>query len=252
MINYQKDNFFERNVDSDIFHGFFSRNGGISKKYFRSLNCGFVHGEDKYNVLKNRELVCREFSMQLQNLKLVNQIHSSKIIEINKNSLVKNGDGMITKDTDLILGILTADCAPIIFSGKQFFGILHVGWKGLFKNIIANLVMILKKKKENISDIICSVGPHITKKSFEVKVDFIKVLDKQKPGLSDLISYKNGKYFFDFSLSIKRELEINGFRKFNILFNDTYSNNKRFFSYRFSKKKNMICGRQISLIGRYK
>ena len=193
MITYRQDKSFINNVNSNIFHAFFKRNGGVSKNEFRSLNCGYIDGENRLNVIKNRILVCKTFSMQLSNLKLVNQIHSNKIVEITKNSSLFTADGMITKDKNLILGILTADCAPIIFSGKVFYGILHVGWKGLFDNIIPNLVRILNKKKEPISKVICSVGPHLTKKSFEVKEDFIKSLKVKKPQLSDSIFSYNGK-----------------------------------------------------------
>lgn len=252
MITYQQDKSFINNVNSNIFHAFFKRNGGISQNEFRSLNCSFIKGENRLNVIKNRILVCRTFSMQLSNLKLVNQIHSNKIVEVTKNSSLCTADGMITKDKDLILGILTADCAPIIFCGKVFYGILHVGWKGLFDNIIPNLVKILDDKNETISKVICSVGPHLTKKSFEVKEDFIKLLKVKKPQLSDSIFSYNGKLFFDFSKSLETELLINGFKNFNILKIDTFLNNSQFYSYRFSQQQKKLCGRQISLIGKYK
>ena len=148
---------------------------------------------------------------------------------------------MISKDTELALGILTADCAPMVFSGQKYYGIIHLGWRGLFKNIISNLVRILKDKKEDIPNVYCSVGPHLNKQSFEIK-----------PEIEHFISFEDNKYFFDFSGSIKNDLIINGFKEINISSLDTFSNNKDFFSYRFSKKQNEVCGRQISLIGKYK
>lgn len=252
MITYDQDSNFINNVNSNIFHAFFKRNGGVSQNEFRSLNCGYIKGENKVNVIKNRILVCKTFSMPLSNLKLVNQVHSNKIVEITKDSSLSTADGMITEDKDLILGILTADCAPIIFSGKVFYGILHVGWKGLLNNIIPNLVRILDKKKEPVSKVICSVGPHLIKKSFEVKEDFIKLLEVKKPQLSDSIFSCNSKLFFDFSKSLETELLINGFKNFNILKTDTFLNNNQFYSYRFSQQQQKSCGRQISIIGKYK
>ena len=252
MIEYLIDDFFKKNVNSKIFHGFFKRNGGFSKDSFKSLNCALIDGEKKINVIENRKLVCKKFSIKPSNLVLLKQIHSNKIIEVNKNSLAKKADGMISKDTDLALGILTADCAPLIFSGKKYYGIIHLGWKGLFKNIISNLVRILKDKKEEISNVLCSVGPHLNKEFFEVKKDFIDLVRNQKPELAHFICFEDNKYFFDFSGSIKNDLIINGFEKINISPFDTFSNNKEFFSYRFSKKQNEVCGRQISLIGKYK
>lgn len=246
------DNFFKKNVNSKIFHGFFKRNGGVSKDSFKSLNCALMDGEKKTNVIENRKLACKKFSINPSNLVILKQIHSNKIIEVNKNSRAKEADGMISKDTELALGILTADCAPMVFSGQKYYGIIHLGWRGLFKNIISNLVRILKDKKEDIPNVYCSVGPHLNKQSFEIKKDFIELVRNQKPEIEHFISFEDNKYFFDFSGSIKNDLIINGFKKINISSLDTFSNNKDFFSYRFSKKQNEVCGRQISLIGKYK
>ena len=232
------DNFFKKNVNSKIFHGFFKRNGGVSKDSFKSLNCALMDGEKKTNVIENRKLACKKFSINPSNLVILKQIHSNKIIEVNKNSRAKEADGMISKDTELALGNLTADCAPMVFSGQKYYGIIHLGWRGLFKNII--------------SDVYCSVGPHLNKQSFEIKKDFIKLVRNQKPEIEHFISFEDNKYFFDFSGSIKNDLIINGFKEINISSLDTFSNNKDFFSYRFSKKQNEVCGRQISLIGKYK
>ena len=99
---------------------FFSRNGGVSKNNFRSLNCAFNYEDKKENVIKNRELVRKKFS-KLKRVVLMNQVHSNKVILIDKkDKRVLNVDGMISKRKDLCLGILTADCAPIIILGQDY------------------------------------------------------------------------------------------------------------------------------------
>ena len=98
---------------------FFTRNGGISKKNFSTLNCAYNKGdEDKY-VKKNREYVLKKFCNE-KKIILMNQIHSNKVVFIEKpNDQTLNADGIISNRKDLILGVLTADCAPIVIVGKN-------------------------------------------------------------------------------------------------------------------------------------
>ena len=104
----------------------------------------------------------------------MNQIHSNKVIFIDKpNDQTLNADGIISNRKDLILGVLTADCAPIVILGKKYFGIIHAGWKGTFSGIIENAINFFLKKGECKEDIFVDVGPHLRKESFEVKNDFL-------------------------------------------------------------------------------
>ena len=102
-------------------------------KEYESLNCAFNAGDNSKNVQKNRKHAKNKISKK--KLILMNQIHSKKIIFVNKkNNRVLDADGIISNREDLILGVLTADCAPIIFLGNNYFGIIHAGWKGTFRN----------------------------------------------------------------------------------------------------------------------
>ena len=155
---------------------FFTRNGGVSNKNFSSLNCAFNEEENPKNVIKNREIVKTKFSKS-KKLILLNQIHSNKVIFLNKKiPKVIIADGVVTNRKDLCLGILTADCAPIVVFGKKNFGIVHVGWKGAFSDIIKNTVKTFISKGETNDDLNFFIGPHIKKESFEVKKDFISML----------------------------------------------------------------------------
>ncbi len=228
---------------------FFSRNGGVSKKSFRSLNCAYNNEEKSDNVKKNREIVGKKFCKS-KKIIFLNQIHSNKVVFIDKKiPRIISADGVISNRKDLCLGILTADCAPIIIIGKNNFGILHAGWRGAFSDIIRNAVKIFLSKKEVVSDLHFFIGPHLKKESFEVKIDFISRFLKKNKDFEKFITKKNIKYFFDFSNFLKNKILELGISKINISNLDTFSNPKNFFSYRYYSKKGIInCGRQISLV----
>ena len=159
---------------------FFSRNGGVSKKNFRSLNCAFNSEDTKENVEKNRELVRKKFSKS-KRIVLMNQVHSNKVILVDEvERKILNVDGMVSKRKDLCLGILTADCAPIIILGQNYYGIVHAGWRGLVNDILLNAVNLFKDQGESEKDLHLFVGPHLKKNSFEVKGDFISLIQKKK------------------------------------------------------------------------
>ncbi len=254
MINqfYIKDKNFSEEVKEDILYGFFTRKGGVSKGSFSSLNCSFNNGDREMDVKRNREIVCNTFKINPSRLLTVNQIHSNKIVDINRNNFSKKiyADGMITSEKNLLLGILTADCAPILFSGERYIAILHVGWKGLLKGIVNRLIEIFLEKGENIKRISCIIGPHLAPESFEVKIDFIHQIQKVRPFFSNFIEKDEGVSRFNFLNCLKESLRIVGIKKIFASHLDTFSNPELFFSYRFNKVRGLECGRQISIIGK--
>ena len=127
---------------NNISHGFFSNRGGISKGIYKSLNCGLGSKDNRRHVLNNLEIIKKKF--KVKNLNLLKQIHSNKVLHLknnNNNLRIGVADGIFTSLTNNLIGILTADCAPIIVLGKKYFGIIHAGWKGLINGIIENTVM---------------------------------------------------------------------------------------------------------------
>ena len=115
--------------------------------------------------------------VKLENLVLMHQTHSNKVIEIKKINYKKkiNADAMITRMKGISLGVLTADCVPIILydSKNEIVGCIHAGWKGAFKDIIKNTIYKIKKISSK-SKIYASVGPCIGLKSYEVDIKFYK------------------------------------------------------------------------------
>ena len=145
-------------------HGFFTRLDGFSKKKeFKSLNCSLSNGDDKKRIYKNRVKTLKKLNLNKKKLVLVNQTHSSKVIKINKNNMNKalEADGMITSLNDVVLGVLTADCAPVFIYDKKgkYVCCLHSGWKGTLSNISENAVKIFDKYNIQRDNLIAIIGP---------------------------------------------------------------------------------------------
>ncbi|MEC8265423.1 MAG: peptidoglycan editing factor PgeF [Pseudomonadota bacterium] len=227
---------------------FFKRTGGVSTENFSSLNCAFNIEEKKENVKKNRAII-KKYFCKTKKIIFLNQTHSNKVFFLNKKiPNIISADGIITDRKDLCLGILTADCAPIIILGNKNFGIVHAGWRGAFSNIIRNAVKVFISKGEIISDLQIFIGPHLKKKSFEVKKNFVSKFFKNNNSRKFIVKKKE-QYFFDFSNFLKNKILDLGISKVCISNLDTFSSPKRFFSYRYYSKKGIInCGRQISLV----
>jgi hypothetical protein len=240
--------------NTKINHGFFTRLHGFSKKEFKSLNCSISNGDNKKLVYKNRLKALKELKLHKKKLILINQIHSSKVIQIKNSNLNKkvDADGMITSLDNVVLGVLTADCAPIfIYDNKcKFVCCLHSGWKGALKNISKNAMKLFDKhniSRENLSAII---GPCLGVKNYEVDKSFEKRFSNKKSSYSRFFRKKNNiKLFFNLRGLIKYQLKELGLKKIHNVNLDTYSNKNLFFSHRRSVHKNKrATGRLINLI----
>ena len=237
-----------------IKHGFFTRLNGFSQKQFKSLNCGFSTGEERRIVLKNREIALKKLKLNKKRLILLDQIHSSKVIRINKNNInkINIADGMITSLKDVALGVLTADCAPIFIydNKKRFVCCLHSGWKGVLNNISKNGVKIFNKLNIKSTDLVAIIGPCLGEKNFEVSKDFEKKFIRKKLEYSKFFKYKNkSKSFFNLRGIIKYQLQQVGLKKIHSVKLDTYNNETLFFSHRRSTHQGAkSSGRLINII----
>ena len=248
-------NFININKFVDIVNlGFFTSKGGISKGDFNSLNCSKSNDDKKNNVSKNIKIALNALGIEKKRLKLINQIHSNKIFFINNNNLNKDiyGDGLITENKNIALGILTADCAPIfIFDKKKsIVCCLHSGWKGALNNIVSKGIKKIKRKKIKSQNIIVIVGPCLGFSNFEVDKKFkLKFIKKNRSYQKFFKSKNRNKDIFDlrslinFQISKERIDNVFNIRK------DTYKNSHIFFSHRRATHQNKIqTGRMINII----
>ena len=239
----------------NVKHCFFSRKNGVSDGLFKSLNCGLGSKDKKENVLRNLELVSEKINCKKGHLITLNQTHSSKVVFFNHKREVKNkllGDAIVTKIPNIGIGILTADCAPILLyePKKKIIACVHSGWKGSFNKIIENTIQEIKNLNSNIDDLIAVVGPCIKKESYEVRIDFFnKFLNEDLANKVFFNKTKNDKYFFDLRGFINKKLSNSGIQNIDNINIDTYTEKKSFYSYRRSKFNNeKDYGRCISVI----
>jgi len=224
----------------------------MSSGIYKSLNCGPGSRDSAKNVNKNLKIVTKKIGCQKKRLILLNQIHSNKIFFINKYKKKKlYGDGIITSQKGIALGILTADCAPIIFydPNNSLIGALHAGWRGAYKKIVKKMTKLFIKKGSNVKNLNVIIGPCISQSNYEVKMDFKnKFLNQSRKNKSHFLNKKN-KIYFSLKDYIKAELVNLGIKNIEIINKDTYNPKNNFFSARRSiKKKFADYGRNISVI----
>ena len=235
-----------------VSHCFFSRKNGFSKGIYEGLNCGRGSKDNKKNIQKNLKFVAKTMAVERAKLILMHQTHSNKVVEITKKNYNKiiMADAMITQMRNLAIGVVTADCVPIIFCDikSQVAGCIHAGWKGAFTGVIENTFK--KVKRLNLKNkIYASVGPCIGNKSYEVNNKFYKkfvskswkykIYFKEKNKTKKLFNLR--KFVTDKLL--KLGIEVDHVNK------DTFSEKSNFFSYRRSfKLKQKDYGRCISTV----
>jgi|TARA_B110000211_G_scaffold230955_1_gene291570 YfiH family protein len=246
--------FYSKNLNKfkKIKHCFFSRKNGFSKGLYKSLNCGIGSKDGKKNILKNINYISKKMFVKKNKLILMKQTHSSKVIEIKKNNYNRkiNSDAIITKVKGLALGVLTADCVPIIIYDfkNEIVGCIHAGWKGAFSGIIKNTVNKIKKLNSN-NQIFASIGPCIGHKSYEVDLNFYKKFLNKSRKNKKYFSHKNkNKKLFNLRKFVADKL-IELKVKVDHVKHDTFKEKMNFFSYRRScKLKQNDYGRCISIV----
>ena len=167
-----------------IKHGFFNKNGGKSKKIYKSLNCGPGSKDNPSDVKKNLQIVKNKIKSTAKNIFLLHQIHSNKFIYINEKNTFKSkpkADAVITNQKNIPIGVLTADCVPILMCDEKIklVAAIHAGWKGAYKDIITKVIHFMIKKGSNPRNITAAIGPAISAKNYEVKDDLKKNLLKK-------------------------------------------------------------------------
>ena len=238
-----------------INHCFFDKRGGKSIGIYKSLNCGMGSSDTKKNVLNNLKIVCKKINCSSKNLILLNQIHSSKFYFINKNYKFKkkklNGDALITNVKKIALGVLVADCVPVLIYDKnlKIISAIHAGWKSVYKEIIKKVVKFLIKKGSNTKNLVAVIGPSISEKSYEVQKDFKgKFLKKDKQS-KFFFKIRKNKTYFGLNKYVYYHLKKLGIKNLEIIKKNTFDPKNNFFSARRSiQNKENDYGRNISVI----
>ena len=249
--------FFSKKLEKfkNIKHCFFSRKNGFSKGIYESLNCGQGSNDKKESVLKNLELVSNKIGCKKNFLITLNQVHSNKVTYFENINSIKNkltGDAIISKAKNVGFGILSADCAPVLFYDpkNEIIGCAHAGWKGALSGIIKNTVKKFNELDTKNNDLIAVVGPCIKKENYEVKSDFYeKFIYSNQKNIIFFEKISNEKYIFDLRGFINNEIINMNIKNIENIEMDTFSEKELFYSCRrshFNKEKDY--GRCISVI----
>jgi len=235
-------------------HGFFTHKGGASSGLYASLNCGFGSNDSHENVTANRARVKQALGVPKHILKSVYQVHSASVAVIDAQSdcQMHRADAMVTKDKGVVLGILTADCAPILFADEAagIIGAAHSGWKGAIGGVseaTIDAMVGLGATRENITAV---VGPTISQEAYEVGVDFYEnFIAQDRENAPFFIEGQKDRMQFGLPSFCLHRLRSAGIKSAQWTGHCTYADPERFFSYRRScHQSEPDYGRLISVI----
>jgi YfiH family protein len=250
-------------IVSDLFkdmdgirHGFFTREGGVSKGIYASLNCGFGSSDRPEDVRQNRLSISTKLGVGASSLVTVRQVHGSHTVAADTPwppDAAPEGDAMVTSQRGLALGILTADCTPILFAAPEarVIGAAHAGWRGAKTGIIESVIGAMEARGARRDSIYAAIGPAISQEAYEVSPDFEAGFTEDDAANSAFFApvMPGGRPHFDLPRYCRQRLESAGIRQIEDLRLCTYRNDSLFFSYRRSVHRNEPdYGRQISAI----
>lgn len=229
------------NKFANLKHYFFSKNGGVSDGIYKSLNCGPGSLDNKKNVAQNLEIVSQKIGVEKNNLFLMNQTHSNEVFFINSNIDNKQriaSDGLITNLKNKAIGVLTADCVPILFyeENNNLIACAHAGWKGAFNGIIENTLNKIISGNKN-TKIHIAIGPCIGTANYEVGKEFFDRFLKENKNYELFFEPRqNDKFLFNLRKFVNSKFEnLENIETIENVNFDTFEDSKNFFSYRRSR-----------------
>ena len=236
-------------------HGFLGRRGGVSTGMVAGLNVGTGSNDDPAAIAQNRRLAVQAV-LPGARLVTVYQVHSADavtVIEPFDDDLRPRADALVTKRPGLVLGILTADCAPVLFADREagVVAAAHAGWKGAIGGVTDSTIAAMEALGARREHIAAAVGPCIARASYEVDAGFFERFCTQDPANERFFADGRPEHFqFDLEAYVVHRLALAGLRTIEALGLDTYTNEDRFFSFRrATHRTEPDYGRQISLIG---
>ncbi|OAN53985.1 peptidoglycan editing factor PgeF [Magnetospirillum moscoviense] len=239
-----------------IRHAFFTREGGVSTGIYASLNCGPGSNDEPSAVAENRSRAMAMLNLPDKALVTVHQAHTAESILVDAPFASDSrpvADGMVTTRPGLALGILTADCAPVLFADRKggVIGAAHAGWKGALAGILDNTLARMAEQGAKAKNVVAAIGPCIGQRSYEVGPDFPAAFLAESADNADFFapSPKAGHFLFDLPGYVSRKLARLGVQDVTRLPADTLRDKARFFSYRRTTLAGEPdYGRQLSVI----
>jgi YfiH family protein len=224
-----------------IRHGFFTRQGGVSEGLYASLNCGLGSGDDLARVAENRRRALARLGLPGEHLATAYQVHSNRAALAEAPWPADDRprvDALVTRTPGLALGILTADCVPVLFADREagVVAAAHAGWRGALDGILEATLAVMQRLGAGAKSTLAAVGPAIEQPSYEVGPEFPAPFLDQDPANRDFFQAapRAGHFLFDLKGYVTRRLAGAGVGRIDSLAADTCAESERFFSYRRS------------------
>ena len=236
-------------------HGFFGRAGGVSTGVYKSLNCGPGSGDQPESVSENRKRVCLTLGGSPDRLASPRQIHSSRAVATDKPFAPNErpeADALVTKTPGLILGVLAADCAPILLCDPHagVVAAVHAGWRGAVGGVIESAVEVMGALGADPGKTAAGIGPCLSQASFEVGPDLVEAVLSSTPWAEHLFQPGTGdRQQFDLKRYCLGRLTRLGIAHMDAMVDDTLTMPDLYFSHRRAVKAgDRDCGRNMSAI----
>jgi polyphenol oxidase len=240
-----------------VTHGFFTREGGHSAGLFSSLNCGMGSGDDRDTVMMNRALVADRLGVEPDALLSAYQVHSADAVVVTgpwpEEGERPRVDALVTRTPGVALGVLTADCGPVLFADPdaRVIGAAHAGWKGALTGVTTRTLDLMEEQGAQRGRIIAVIGPMISQAAYEVGPEFPARFTEADPANARyfIASSRPGHAMFDLPRYLEDRLRAEGAGTVVNLSLCTFSDERRFFSYRrATHRREQDYGRLISAI----
>lgn len=220
-------------------HGFCTRQGGVSTGAFTSLNCGLSTGDAADNVALNRARAVAAIDDGARMLLTAYQTHGNGVAIVEspwEEDARPPADAMVTKVPGLALGVLTADCAPVLLAdpGAGVIGAVHAGWKGILAGIVETAIDTMMRLGADPGRIVAAIGPCIAQASYEVGPEFPDRFMASDATADEFFAPapRAGHYQFDCRGCVRQRLHAAGVPAVEVLPHDTCADEEQFFSYR--------------------
>jgi YfiH family protein len=225
--------------DAGIRHAFFTRRGGVSNGPYQSLNCGLGSGDAIESVARNRAIAMRRLGLPADRLVTCHQVHSTGVVTVETTwprEVAPQADAMVTRRTDIALGVLTADCAPVLLHDPvaQVIGAAHGGWRGALGGVVDAALARMESLGAQRTRIRAGIGPCITASSYEVGPEFPQQFLAEDPASTAYFipALRMGHFMFDLPGYIEHRLVRAGITIVERARQDTVADEPHWFSYR--------------------
>ena len=236
-------------------HGFFTREGGVSGGLYASLNVGLGSDDIRDHVVENRRRATASFGLSAGALCTLHQVHGRAVVRVDRplGDERPKADALVTATPGMMLGVLAADCAPVLFADPVagVIGAAHAGWKGALAGVTDATIAAMEDLGAQRRDIVAVIGPCIAQVSYEVGPEF------PAPFIADDganvrffgQSSRTGHFLFDLPAYLRARLDAAGIAMAADMGLDTRADDQRFFSYRRATLNGEPdYGRQLSAI----